>query len=232
MPHERPLRAPPSISLHVVEDLGEQGAPGFLRVRRRRLSVRYLDGTTSAAFPYDATERTNLDAVAVIPHYRVSDGEHVLLRSCVRPPLALRSTPFVDPAALPDGVARGSLWEIVAGLVEADERTRDGLRSCAARELREELGFVVDPARVAPLGTAITTSAGVIGELVHLFSCRLDSPIPGEVIGDGSPLEVGGEMLDVLLSELVEACDRGQIVDAKTEIAARRLERVLSRTTS
>lgn len=227
MPPARPLRSPPSVSLRVVDELGEHGAPGFLRVRRRSLSVRYADGSTSAPFTYDAAERTNVDAVAVIPHYAAEDGEHVLLRSCVRPPLALRPIGFVDAASLPEGVAGGSIWEIVAGLVEIDERTRDGLRDCAARELREELGFVVARADVTPLGGPVTTSAGVIGELIYLFSCRLASPVPGVALGDGSPLEVGGDMLDLPLADLVAACDRGEIVDAKTEIAARRLERAL-----
>jgi ADP-ribose pyrophosphatase len=223
----RPLKSPPPISIHVVEELGEHGAPGFLRVHRRRLRLRYADDSTSAPFTYDAAERTNLDAVAILPHYAAGDGEHVLLRSCFRPPLALRPIGFIDAAPLPEGVARGSIWEIVAGLVEIDERTREGLRACAARELREELGFVVDAADVVPLGGAITTSAGVIGELIYLFSCRLASPIPGVAIGDGSPLEVAGERLDVPLRTLVDACDRGEIVDAKTELAARRLERAL-----
>src|SRR5688572_25988364 len=51
-PTTRPAADPdltfPDLALEVVEDLSPKGTDGFLRLVRRRLEVRYPDGTRSA----------------------------------------------------------------------------------------------------------------------------------------------------------------------------------------
>ena len=41
---------------------------------------------------------------------------------------------------IPERESLGNLWELPAGLVEVEERSPEGVRACARRELLEELG--------------------------------------------------------------------------------------------
>lgn len=85
----------PELPKHVLALIEEQPSldrPGFLGLRRVIMRVEYADGTRSEPFEYDAIDRGRLDAVVVAAHYRGADGRReVMLRSCLRPPLALRS---------------------------------------------------------------------------------------------------------------------------------------------
>src|SRR5271156_1946187 len=123
----------PCHALALVEERLSLDPPGFLRLRRMRMRVIFADGTTSEPFEYDAIDRARLDAVVMAAHYRAPDGRRqVILRSALRPPVALRSRETSPVAEKP---SLGALWELPAGLVEADERSPEGLRRCAARAL-------------------------------------------------------------------------------------------------
>jgi len=221
-------RAPstPGIRLEVTSDYTASSKcdEGYLRVRRRKMVARHPGrAEPSEEFKYDAVERWNQDAVAIVLHF-VRDGRrHVILRSAVRPPLALRPNPLIAIAIpFPDGVTHGELWEIPAGLVEDKERTPEGLVACAARETFEEVGLTVDVGAVRPLGGAIFPSAGIIGECIYLFEAEVDVHDRPEPKGDG-PLEQGARIHEVALDEAIRWCDEGQLPDVKTEIALRRL---------
>ena len=167
------------------------------------------------------------DAVAVLPHFVGADGRRqVILRSSVRVPIALRPEPLIDPALFPAGAVRGQLWEVVAGLVEENERTHDGLLACAARETQEEIGMTVSPADLRTLGGPIFPSAGIIGECIYLFECEVVPASRHEAEGDG-PLERGARIIEVALADALEWCDRGQLPDVKTELSLRRLSSLL-----
>ncbi len=212
----------PLHTLEIVEDRApRQDERGFVNLRRLKLVAVFADGRRSEPFTYDAADRSRLDAVVVVAHFRGASGERrVLLRSALRPPIALRppeACPIPEPAWL------GNLWEVPAGLVEEDERSPEGLRACAARELFEETGARAEVSAVHPLGPATFPSAGVIGERHFYFHVEIDPTRRETPPEDGSPLESGAVIVDVALDEALDLCRRGIIEDAKTEIGLRRL---------
>ncbi len=217
----------PSVRLTIVGDTTATSKcdEGYLRVKRLSLVARYGDApVASAHFRYDTVERWNQDAVAVVPHFQREGVRHVILRSAVRPPLALRPDPIIgSPIPLPDGVAHGELWEICAGLVEKDERTPEGLVRCVVRETHEELGLRVAEAKVHQLGGAMLPSSGIIGEVIYIYECEVDPDAYEPPEGDGSPLEHGARIHHVPLDEALDWCERGLLPDAKTELGIRRL---------
>ena len=96
------------------------------------------------------------------------------------------------------------IQEIPAGKLEYGENPAE----CAARELREETGYVA--ARIEPLGV-IYASPGVYGERLHLYFARGLS-FAGQHLDDGEFLAVE----PVPLEELVCRAVRNEIKDAKT----------------
>ncbi|WP_437675126.1 NUDIX hydrolase [Sorangium sp. So ce131] len=195
--------------------------PGFLNVRRQVFRVEFPDGSLSDPFTYDSVDRERLDAVVIAPHYRGADGRrHVYLRSALRPPAATRS-PAVCP--VPEKPTLGALWELPAGLVEVDERSAEGLQRSAVRELLEEVGFDVDPSALRALGPPSFPAPGMVGERHFYFHVEVDPARQGQPTEDGSPLERLAAIAVVPLDEAIELTRRGEIEDAKTEVALRRL---------
>lgn len=198
---------------------------GFLFVREERLVVRYADGSVSEPFPYSIVDRTRLDAVVIAAHFRDSNGErHVALRSAIRPPVGLRSG---AEAAADQGpfarVATAELWELPAGLVEVEERSPEGVRACARRELLEELGYDVPIEAIATLGRPVFPAPGMIAERQFFFHVEVDPSTRAVPSEDGSALERHARIVDVPLSAALAACRSGAIEDGKTELALRRL---------
>lgn len=213
----------PKHALTFVEERASLDPPGFLRLRRLIVRVRYADGTESEPFEYDAIGRSRLDAVVIAPHYRHADGRRrVILRSALRPPVALRMS--VSPIAERDTL--GALWELPAGLVEKDEQSPEGLARCAARELLEEVGVDMPPESMRPLGPSGFPAPGVIGERHFFFHVAVDPArihVPTE---DGSPLERQGRLAAVPLDDAIALTRTGAIEDEKTELALRRLAEI------
>jgi len=182
----------PDLALEIVGDRTATSKcdEGYLRVRRLDLRARWTNQSEpSEPFKYAVVERWNPDAVAVLPPFEQDGVRHVVMRTCVRPPVAMRKEKYVEGATpLPHAATKGVLWEIVAGLVEKDERTAEGLVRCAVRETEEEIGVAVDPATVRPLGGPIFPTAGVVGELIYFFECEVDLAKRRDPGGDGSPL--------------------------------------------
>lgn len=213
----------PGIALTITEDYTAQSKcdEGYLRIKRRKMRARHDDGFTSEEFKYDVVERWNQDAVAILLHFVRDDERHVILRSSVRPPLALRDDLIGDHI---EGVSRGELWEIPAGLVEKDERTPTGLRECCVRETEEEVALTITVDEVKALGGPMFPSAGIIGECIFLFEAEVDATKAAarkEPKGDGA-LEKNAKVIEVSLKTALDWCDRGLIPDSKTELALRR----------
>lgn len=215
----------PDIRLELVEDLTPPQQSGFLRLVRRRLRCRFADGSHSEAFDYDEVDRRALDAVVMAAYFTDAQGSpSVYLRSALRPPLVFRDRarspmPALDPA--------GSIWELPAGLVEADEQTLEGVRASAARELKEELGFDVGVQSFQELGPSVFPAAGFIAERHFFFAVEVDPALRQEPSLDGSALEDQAVIAAVPLAEALAACRDGRIIDAKTELALRRLRELL-----
>jgi len=184
----------------------------------------FANGSVSDEFAYDSVHRERLDAVVVVPHFRDADGiQRVFLRSALRPPVALRP---MEARPVPEKDSLGGLWEVIAGLVEADERSPDGLRACAARELFEEAGFEVPPSAIEPLGPSSFPAPGIIGERHFYFHVSVTASARTLPTEDGSALERHAEIVDISLTEALELCRAGEIEDTKTELALRRLVEV------
>lgn len=219
------LPPPPT---HAIEREGDvhAGEP-FLRVRRERFHLRFEDGTTSAAFVYDTVDRERLDAVVIAAHYADADGTRfVFVRSAIRPPIATRPHEIAGHDRS-EAEARGALWELPAGLVEVEERSVDGLRACAARELGEELGLDVTPDALAPLGPPSFPAPGMVGERHFYFAVEVDPRTRATPSEDGSPLERHAAVIARPLQDLLAIARAGGLSDAKTEMGLRRLAEVV-----
>jgi ADP-ribose pyrophosphatase len=218
------LPALPKHTIAVAEDRPSLDPPGFLRLRRVMLRVRFEDGAESAPFEYDIIERERLDAVVIAAHYVGADGRRqVYLRSALRPPVALRPRE-VQP--VPQKETLGALWELPAGLVEVNERSAEGLRRSAARELLEEAGAEVDPGALVDLGPPTFPAPGMVGERHFYFHVEVNPERISTPTEDGSPLERGAIVTAIPLDHAISLCRRGEIEDGKTEIALRRLAEI------
>ncbi len=215
----------PKLPGHRLQIEGETAPPpsqrGFVYVRHLKMRATFADGTVSEPFSYDCADRSRMDAVVVVPHYRSDDGQvMVVLRSALRPPVFARPED-VRPVTEKDSL--GELWEVPAGLVEASERSERGLRECAARELFEETGLEVAVDAVEPLGPSTFPTPGLIGERHFFFHARVDPKKRVPPPEDGSTLEHAAALVDVTLEEALAGCRAGEVEDAKTELALRRL---------
>ena len=210
----------PGHRVRIVEEApSSPGERGFIYVRQLTLELQFEDGSVSAPFPYFCAERTRLDAVVVVAHYRREGEPFVVLRSSIRPPLVVRAQ---DSWPTPPAPSLGALWEVPAGLVEQDERSPDGLARCAARELLEETGLSVSLSAVKPLGPPAFPSAGMMSECHYFFHVEVEPEKRGIPPEDGSPLEQLATIVDLPLREALAAVRRGEVQDAKTELALRR----------
>ena len=213
-------------AIEIVEDFTASARcdEGFLHVRRYRARNRRADGTLSPTYRIDVLDRPSLDAVAVCLWARTPRGVEVLLRRQLRPAVLFRRGKV---RALPE--PEPLLYEeIVAGLIEPGERGLEALQRRCADEAREEAGITVDPQRLVSLGSAFYMLPGIVSEKIHLLAVEVprgngvgEHDAPAE--GDGSPLEEGATLHWRLLDEAIAACESGEIEDAKSELAFRRL---------
>ena len=86
----------------------------------------------------------------------------------------------------------------------------------------------IAPERLERLGGPFFVVPGIASEKIHLVAGEIarfggagELDAPGA--GDGSPLEEGAVLAWRPLRAAIEACERGEIEDAKTEMAFRRL---------
>lgn len=212
------------IGLHIDGDqvIGREG--GFLGIRRLHLRNRRDDGSLSRPYLCDFTVRPmGLDAVVVVIWHRTPEGRViVLVRDGLRPPLVVGRP--AERQVVPDGRGYLFLTELVAGIVEEDDRGEAGLRGRVAAEVLEEAGYVVDPAAVELLGAGVFPSPGSTAEKFFFAAVEIADPsAQRELEGDGSPMEEGATTRWLPLDDAIAACVRGEIDDCKTELGLRRL---------
>jgi ADP-ribose pyrophosphatase len=209
----------PKVAVAIVDRHDAPPGEPFLEVRRVTLQNTYEDGETSRAYVYDVLHRKALDAVVIVLVTHETPMR-VCIRSAIRPPLVVRRTAHIPIA---ETLTSPVLWEVPAGLVEADEHGEAGLRACAARETLEETGIEAAPEAFTSLGRSIFLSPGTLGERIHFLVATVDPDARGTPTEDGSPTEERAEVRFVPLHEALAACEDGRIEDAKTEVALRRL---------
>lgn len=223
MTGDRPDPAARVVGFEIASDdiVGREG--GFLAIRRVRMRNRRADGSLSEPYLCDFIVRPyGLDAVIVALYHRTERGISVLVRDGLRPALALGRDRDLTPVA--DQREYLYVTELVAGIIEADDRGIDGIRARAAAEVYEEAGYRVAAESVTQLGAALFPSPGAMAEKFWLVAVEIADPAAQEPLaGDGSPMEEGASTRWLDLDEAIAACVRGDIEDCKTELTLRRL---------
>ncbi|MGA9525377.1 MAG: NUDIX hydrolase [Myxococcaceae bacterium] len=214
--------------IEVVEDFTSSARcdEGFLQVRRLRCRNRRSDGSASPVYRVDVVDRPRLDAVAVVVYRREGERIELMTRRNLRPAAFFRKDKAKTVA---DPSSQLTVEEIIAGLLEEIDQGEEGIRSRAAAEVKEEGGFEVLPENVRILGGPFFLAPGILSEKVHLCTVDVTGLVQGIPEGDGSPLEEGASVRWRPLDEVLDACRRGEIQDAKTEIGAARLQLELKR---
>jgi len=208
--------------IEIIEDFSATARcdEGFLRLRRLRCQNRRADGTASKVYRVDVVDRPRLDAVAVVIHRRGASGVEVLTRMNLRPAAYFRRG---KDMTVPDTASYLRVEEIVAGLLEPEDKGEAGLRHRAAQEVWEEAGYAVRPEDVRLLGAGFFVAPGILSEKVYPAAVDVTGVTPGVPPGDGSPLEEGTLLTWRPLGELLAMCRRGEVPDAKTELCLQRL---------
>jgi nudix-type nucleoside diphosphatase (YffH/AdpP family) len=121
---------------------------------------------------------------------------------------------------------QGWLYEVVAGAIDANEQPEESIR----REIREEIGYEANA--LTHIATFYVSPGGTSERIILFY---------GEV-GDADRVSAGGglasehediQLVEMALPELWRALENGDIVDAKTLIAAQWLQqRMQGATTS
>lgn len=219
------MKPPPQIKIETLSQ--ETLHQGFLGIDRRKVKIIYPEmGPTSIddqIMTVDSVIRKANDAVAIVPYFTLNNEVYVYLRSCLRPAAMFRDYSKDNRPENCGFSGPGNLWEVPAGLVDKEEDGIDGLKHAAIRELHEEIGILVDERNINKLGPRYFSSAGMCAERIYFFEAEvnpLEQETPGE---DGSPLEMGGEVIAVKLSEALNAIENEEILDAKTQMGLMRL---------
>jgi len=207
------------------------GGGGYLAVRRMQLRNLRADGSTSEPYACHFVVRASgTDAVVVALYHRRDDGVvEVLLRDGLRPALAMGR----DPATLPIADIREYRYftEVVAGVIERRDHGEEGVRTRAALEITEETGYEVAAEDIGFLGAGVFPSPGSMPEKFWFVAAEIRDPSRTQPAhGDGSPMEEGSRWRWLDLDTAIGACTRGEIEDAKTELALRRLRDRLTET--
>lgn len=214
----------------IIESDERVGEGGFLALRRLRLRNERPDGTASAQYVCDAVVRPyGQDAVVVAVYARTERGVEVLVRHGLRPAITLGRDPARAP--LPEEKPGLFLTELVAGIIEENDKGEAGLKARAAAETLEEAGFLVDQDAVIILGAGTLPSPGCMVEKFYFAAVEVDPSTQQPLAGDGSPMEEGAHTTWLLLEDAIAGCATGLLTDLKTELGLRRLRDHLKQAT-
>jgi ADP-ribose pyrophosphatase len=209
------------VDLEILEDFSARARcdEGFLHLRRLRCRNVRADGSVSRPYNVDIVDRPVPDAVAVLLWRRGTQGVEVLTRRTLRPAAYFRRD---LPLPVPDRAPSLTVEELVAGVLEAEDRGTEGVQGRAATEVREEAGYTVAPEAVELLGPAFFMLPGIVSEKIHPTAVDVTGREPGPATGDGSPLEEGASVRWWPILGLLAACQSGEVEDAKTELCVLR----------
>ncbi|MFT3691757.1 MAG: NUDIX domain-containing protein [Kofleriaceae bacterium] len=198
------------------------GTGGYYAIRRFSLRNVRDDGSRSEPYNSDAIVRPHgQDAVVCVLFARVATGVRVLVRDGLRPTVYLLRDPAIAP--LPEGAPGMFVTELVAGVIEPG----DSLADRAAAEIREEAGFIVEPASIVGLGAGMFGSPGPLSEKEYFVAVEVDPAAQLPLETDGTPMEEAATTRWLDLDDAIAACVRGEINDLRCEIGLRRLRDAL-----
>jgi len=212
----------------IIDSDERVGEGGFLALRRLRIRNRRHDGSVSTQYTCDAVVRPyGQDAVVVAVFARTPRGIEVLVRDGLRPTLTLGREPARAPLAEP--VYGAFFTELVAGIIEEQDKGEAGLRARAAAEVAEEAGFTVAPEAIILLGAGGLPSPGCLVEKFYFAAVEVAPSTQSSLDGDGSPMEEGATTRWIGLDDAIAASRSGTLTDLKTELGLVRLRDHLSR---
>jgi 8-oxo-dGTP pyrophosphatase MutT (NUDIX family) len=215
----------PRLPKHVisVSEIKDQGS-GFLKVKSGKCNMIYESGAYKDMI-VDFVHRKSYDAVGIVA-FSVREGKcYVHLVSCIRP--ALYKEKFKGTGREIEGNPILQ-WEIPAGLVEEDEKGREGILTSSVRELEEEIGYKTQINNHSFLGFEYFSSVGIMGERIYLTKVNVTNSELVKPQGDGSPLEMGSKAIAVEINALKESINLGKISDSKTIIGTYMLKEYIS----
>src|SRR6266705_3679393 len=217
------MKKPPQITIETLSQ--EILSPGFLAIDRRKVKISYpqngLVPIEDQFMTIDSIVRKSNDAVAIVAHFELNSQRYIYLRSCLRPAAMFRD--YVNDSERPENDGIGNLFELPAGLVDDNENGLYGLELAAQRELYEETGLNCNVGAFRKLGSRYFSSAGMCAERIWFYEVEVDSLLIETPKEDGSPLEFGGEVIAIKLTEALDAIENEEIVDAKTQMGLMRL---------
>jgi ADP-ribose pyrophosphatase len=203
----------------------EAREPSFLRLRSVTVCIE-RSGCTSEEGTWDFVERPGgLDAVVVVVYRRGPAGIEVLLRRGLRVPLVVGR----DPA--PGARHRVEpIEELVAGLIEPQDKGEAAWRERARIEVEEETGLRVPLDVVRPLGSPSWATPGLCAEVLRWYAADATGVPEAPPEGDGSPFEQIVEVSWLPLDEALRRVTREDAIgDMRAELGLRRLADDLER---
>ena len=202
--------------------------PSFLNLSQFTVRHRFDDNSVGPYYNVETVNTPCLDAVVILIHTRIVATDMVILRHGLRPSVAARPLFQLSENSMENTPA--IFWELPAGGIEADDWRQDDPHGQRAQiETWEEVGLRID--HFLPLGAPLFLASAFCPERIHYMTARLthmadlSTPPPG----DGHPMEQGAWCQWLKLSDALQWCHSGKIVDAKTELGLRRLQDYLKR---
>lgn len=116
------------------------------------------------------------------------------------------------------------LWELPAGLIEANAVGEQAVWNTAARETAEETGYNVEASEFRALGAAVYLSPGLCAEKLHIVHARVDTTRRVDNVSSGEVVEVPSKVEWWTVEHALEQASRGVLEDCKTELALWRLQ--------
>lgn len=201
------MRKPPEIKLTPISS--KEDAKPFIKVERNLCKIEYPSGKVREMI-VDSVARKNPDAAVIIPWTKIDGEIHVWLRSCIRPAAAIRN------AKDPNFEYNGNFWELPAGIVDPGETPAQA----AKRECLEEAGFDCELDKFIHIQTILSMPA-LLAERLYFYTVFVNNNEQVQPTLDGSPLEEGGELCCIPLSDIERELKCGMISDMKTNLGIR-----------